>query len=61
MTVHVASRRVMEKTGLTLVRTFWQPWPDAIEGDEQGDVEYELLRSDWEAGRTGAVPPTRGR
>lgn len=61
MTVHVASRRVMEKAGLTLVRTFWQPWPDAIEGDEQGDVEYELLRSDWEAGRTDAVPPTRGR
>ena len=61
MTLHVASRRVMEKAGLTLVRTFWQPWPDAIEGDEQGDVEYELLWSDWEAGRTDAVPPTRGR
>lgn len=48
LAVHVCSRRVMEKAGLTLVRQFWQPWPDAIEGDEQGDVEYALLRADWE-------------
>jgi RimJ/RimL family protein N-acetyltransferase len=26
---NVASRRVMEKAGLTLLRTFHQPWPDA--------------------------------
>jgi RimJ/RimL family protein N-acetyltransferase len=48
MVVHVASRRVMEKAGLRLVRTFHQPWPDYIEGDEKGDVEYALLRSEWE-------------
>ena len=48
MVVHVASRRVMEKAGLRLVRTFRQPWPDYIEGEEQGDVEYALLRSEWE-------------
>jgi RimJ/RimL family protein N-acetyltransferase len=48
MVVHVASRRVMEKAGLKLVRTFHQPWPDYIEGEEEGDVEYALLRSDWE-------------
>jgi RimJ/RimL family protein N-acetyltransferase len=48
MVVHVASRRVMEKAGLRLVRTFHQPWPDSIEGDEEGDVEYALLRSEWE-------------
>jgi hypothetical protein len=29
------------------VRTFHQPWPDAIEGEEEGDVEYALLRSEW--------------
>ena len=51
LAVHVASRRVMEKVGLTLVRTFRQPWPYVIEGDEEGDVEYALLRSDWEARR----------
>jgi RimJ/RimL family protein N-acetyltransferase len=48
MVVHVASRRVMEKAGLRFVRTFHQPWPDYIEGEEKGDVEYALLRSEWE-------------
>jgi RimJ/RimL family protein N-acetyltransferase len=48
MVVNVASRRVMEKAGLRFVRIFHQPWPDPIEGEEEGDVEYELHRSDWE-------------
>jgi RimJ/RimL family protein N-acetyltransferase len=48
MVVNVASRRVMEKAGLKFVRTFHQPWPDKIEGDEEGDVEYALLRWEWE-------------
>jgi RimJ/RimL family protein N-acetyltransferase len=48
MVVNVASRRVMEKAGLRLVRTFHQPWPDHIEGEKEGDVEYALLRSEWE-------------
>jgi hypothetical protein len=30
------------------VRIFHQDWPDKIEGDEEGDVEYALLRSEWE-------------
>ncbi|MDQ3989568.1 MAG: GNAT family N-acetyltransferase [Actinomycetota bacterium] len=47
MAVHTASRRVMEKAGLRLVRTFHQPWPYRIEGDEHGDVEYALDRADW--------------
>jgi RimJ/RimL family protein N-acetyltransferase len=48
MTVHIASRRVMEKAGLSLTRTFHQPWPYTIEGDEHGDVEYALTKADWE-------------
>ncbi len=48
MAVNTASRRVMEKAGLTLVRTFHQQWPDRIEGEEHGDVEYALLKADWE-------------
>jgi RimJ/RimL family protein N-acetyltransferase len=48
MVVNVASRRVMEKAGLRFVRVFHQPWPDHIEGEEEGDVEYALLRSEWE-------------
>jgi RimJ/RimL family protein N-acetyltransferase len=48
MAVNVASRRVMEKAGLTLVRSFHRPWPYPIEGDDLGDVEYALNRADWE-------------
>lgn len=48
MVVNTASRRVMEKAGLKLVRRFHQPWPDPIPGDEHGDVEYALTREEWE-------------
>jgi RimJ/RimL family protein N-acetyltransferase len=48
MTVNVASRRVMEKAGLRYVRTFFEEWPESIEGSEQGDVEYALTRDEWE-------------
>ena len=48
MAANVASRRVMEKAGLTLVRTFRQPWPGAIGGDELKLVEYALQKTDWE-------------
>ena len=47
MAVNAASRRVMEKAGLTLVRTFHQAWPDPIPGDEHGDVEYALTKAEW--------------
>jgi len=46
MAVNAASRRVMEKAGLRYVRTFHQEWPDRIEGDEHGDVEYALTKAD---------------
>jgi len=52
MTVNIASRRVMEKAGLRYVRTFFQEWPDRIEGDELGDVEYALERGEWSEQRT---------
>jgi RimJ/RimL family protein N-acetyltransferase len=48
MAVNRASRRVMEKAGLRFVRTFFQDWPDVIEGSEHGDVEYALTRAEWE-------------
>jgi len=48
MAVNIASRRVMEKAGLTFVRAFTQPWPYVLEGSEHGDVEYALERADWE-------------
>jgi len=51
MFVHTRSRRVMEKAGLTLVRTFHMDWPYRIEGEEEGEVEYAICRADWEATR----------
>jgi RimJ/RimL family protein N-acetyltransferase len=50
MGVNVASRRVMEKAGLRFVRVFHEPWPDRIEGEEHGDVEYALTLDEWKAG-----------
>jgi putative glutathione S-transferase len=44
MAVNLASRRVMEKSGLIHVRTLHLDFPDPIEGTEHGEVEYELLR-----------------
>jgi RimJ/RimL family protein N-acetyltransferase len=49
MTVNTASRRVMEKCGMTYLRTYHMPWPETIDGTELGDVEYELTRDDWKA------------
>lgn len=50
MVVHTASRRVMEKVGMRMVRTFVADWPVQIDGDEHGDVEYEITRRQWIAG-----------
>ena len=58
MVVNARSRRVMEKCGLRQVRVFHQAWPDHIEGDERGDVEYSLTRAEWE--RQQAVQQARG-
>ena len=47
MAVNTASRRVMEKAGLRYVRAFHAEWPDKIDGDEHGDVEYAITRAEW--------------
>jgi RimJ/RimL family protein N-acetyltransferase len=47
MAVNTASRRVMEKAGLRYVRTYFADWPERIDGDECGDVEYALARAEW--------------
>jgi len=51
MTANAASRRVLEKCGLTLVRTVPYQGPDAdvIDCAEQGEVEYALTKPEWEA------------
>lgn len=49
MTVNTASRRVMEKCGLALVRTTPYEGSDIIDGSEKGEVEYALTRPEWDA------------
>ncbi|MFE2869329.1 GNAT family N-acetyltransferase [Embleya sp. NPDC059259] len=53
MTVNTRSRRVLEKTGLTFVRTWFGDWAEPIEGAEQGEVEYTLTRAGWSAAAPG--------
>ena len=57
MTVNQASRRVMEKAGLKLVRTFYQPWPYPIDGDQFGGVEYALDMDGWQQQIAGGGAP----
>jgi RimJ/RimL family protein N-acetyltransferase len=51
MTVNAASRRVLEKCGMTLVRTTPYGGTDVIEGAEHGEVEYAITKPEWEATR----------
>jgi RimJ/RimL family protein N-acetyltransferase len=50
MAVNHASRRVMEKVGMTHARTDYVDRPDPIPGSEEGEVWYELTRSEWTGG-----------
>ncbi|MGH3208688.1 MAG: GNAT family N-acetyltransferase [Trebonia sp.] len=57
MTVNAASRRVLEKCGLTLVRTTPYEGGFASEGAEHGEAEYALTRP--ELRRRGRYPARR--
>jgi RimJ/RimL family protein N-acetyltransferase len=50
MAVNHASRRVLEKIGLSYVRTVPADWPDTFPGCEDGEVLYEMARPDWNGG-----------
>jgi RimJ/RimL family protein N-acetyltransferase len=60
MAVNIASRRVLEKAGLRLVRTFHLSFPDPLPGTEHGEVEYALTRDEWTglAASGGAPSPS---
>ena len=47
MAVNTPSRRVMERIGLTHVRTFHEHFDDPLPGTEEGEVEYALTRDEW--------------
>jgi RimJ/RimL family protein N-acetyltransferase len=46
--VNAGSRAVMERVGLTYVRTFPSSVSAPVEGIEEGEVEYEMTREQWE-------------
>jgi len=47
MSVNLASRRVLEKAGLTLAGTLLIDWPDPLDGAEHGEVIYAANKQDW--------------
>jgi RimJ/RimL family protein N-acetyltransferase len=49
MTVNQPSRRVMEKCGLALVRSYHSDDVPDIPGADQGEVQYALTREQWQA------------
>jgi RimJ/RimL family protein N-acetyltransferase len=51
MAVNERSRRVMQRCGLRYCRTFHLTFEDPLPGTDQGEVEYELTRTDWQAAR----------
>lgn len=59
MAVNLASRRVLEKGGLKLVRIFHQPWPYPVPGRDLGDAEYALSAAEWEQQNQHAVRRAR--
>ena len=61
MAVNTASRRVMERAGLTYLRTFHPHFDDPIPGTEHGEVEYELQREDWRWAAEGGPDPEECR
>jgi RimJ/RimL family protein N-acetyltransferase len=48
LSVNAGSRAVMERVGLTYVRTFPTSNTVPLEGVEEGEVEYEMTREQWE-------------
>lgn len=47
MAVNVGSRRVMEKVGMRLVRSFDIDWMTDVPGQDEGGVEYAITRDEW--------------
>jgi RimJ/RimL family protein N-acetyltransferase len=57
MVANAGSRRVMEKVGMRVLRTYELDGPYLIPGDEHGAIEYAITRDEWEA----AEPERQGK
>jgi hypothetical protein len=55
MAVNQASRRVTGKAALTLVRTFLQPWPYPVDGDQSASWSMRWTRPDGSSRTSPAV------
>lgn len=49
MTVNSGSRAVMTKLGLRYLRTYHPDWDEPLPGSDEGEVEYEMTRTMWQA------------
>ena len=52
LSVNARSRAVLERSGLTYVRSFPTSMTEPVEGADEGEVEYELTREQWERSAT---------
>jgi RimJ/RimL family protein N-acetyltransferase len=57
MAVNTRSRAVMERCGMRHTRTFHVEFEDPLPGTEEGEVEYEIAREEWERTRKAARSP----
>lgn len=55
MAVNLRSRRLMERLGMRLVRTVRGNWTVPLPGSEQGDVDYEITRQEWQKRPPAAI------
>jgi RimJ/RimL family protein N-acetyltransferase len=55
MTANTPSRATMESVGMHFLRTFFDDYDDPVPGREEGEVEYEVLRTDWLAEHRGSA------
>jgi hypothetical protein len=59
MAANAGYRRVIEKSGLTLVRLSLYAGSGAIDGSALGEVEYEPTRAQWETRAGSDTCPAR--
>jgi RimJ/RimL family protein N-acetyltransferase len=56
MAVNLASRAVMERSGLVFERTWVGEWNEPLPGWEEGEVAYGLTRDQWAPSRRVRSP-----
>src|SRR5262245_38989094 len=55
MAVNGPSRATMESVGMRFARRFFEDYADKLPGHEQGEVEYEIRRTDWSSAQSNTT------